>query len=79
MVSDYDRDEYDESILYDEEIECCVCGKPITADEWDERHENHEEYCLHETDHEKWEETGCYCDLQAHAECCKQCRDDEEE
>ena len=74
----FDTDAFDPEDEGDEAA-CCVCGNLITAEEWDERHEMHEEYCLHETDYEKWEEVGCYCDLQAHPECCTQCRDDEEE
>lgn len=78
VLLEYDFTEDD--VLFDEiENACYVCGLAIDDEDWDGRHECHEEDCLHQVHYEMWEMTGCCCDLQAHAECCTQCRGDDED
>jgi len=47
--------------------DCCICGKALTEDEWDNRHELHEPGCDH-----NW----CDCDLPCHDTCCPECNGD---
>lgn len=42
-------------------IPCSVCGKPFSAEEWEDRHENHQPFCTGDC---------CDCDLPTHADCC---------
>ncbi len=45
---------------------CFVCNRGFTVDEWDERHDVHEEGCSGE---------GCDCDHPVHAAHCPACDD----
>jgi len=51
---------------------CHICDQPISGGDMDSRHWHHEDRCTYGTK----DYDGCECDLEAHAECCKGCRDD---
>jgi hypothetical protein len=44
---------------------CSECEKPISPEEWEDRHTPHEPDCGGE---------GCDCDLNVHGECCTDCK-----
>lgn len=41
--------------------ECVICGNAMDEQEWDDRHELHDEGC---------DGDGCDCDYPCHAACC---------
>jgi hypothetical protein len=45
---------------------CSVCQKPMTDEEWDERHSPHDEGC-------PGIDSGCWCDNEVHEACCWEC------
>lgn len=56
-------------------IICSICGKPITGDDYDDRHWLHEDDCASRTDDEDGEELECDCRFigECHADCCPDC------
>lgn len=55
---------------------CDACGCLFTKEEWDNRHEGHKENCPNYG--QELIEEGCDCDVVYHADCCPECRDEQE-
>jgi len=55
----------------DEGIICCICEKPITTEQINDRHWLHEENCLSK----ETRDFSCECDLECHEECCPICKE----
>lgn len=56
-------------------IICAACGEPITGDELDDRHWGHEPDCLRRYDPDACG-GECGCDLEYHADCCPDCKEE---
>ena len=52
---------------------CHICGRGFTEQEWEDRHEVHEEGCPNSADVHT---VNCDCDLPVHAKHCPICQPD---
>ena len=69
---------FKEEPIDDQGATCCICGEPFSKEEWEDRHDFHDEGCpsgSSDTDGE----FDCECDNTSHAACCPVCNDEEEE
>lgn len=63
-----------------DEIICAICDKPITGEDYDNRHLLHEKWCesYHEDDDGEPLECDCTFIQECHAECCPDCKKERE-
>lgn len=54
-------------------VTCAVCGLPIEGEDYNKRHWGHEKGC---PNRKKPDSVNCYCDLEYHAACCPDCKEE---